>query len=76
MSVLRYILDSRPGSEVKAGVHSKTEKSTQIKGLKWREIMGKSQIKQESYSRNTPKKEVDCCVGLKWSISRDTEGKD
>lgn len=47
MPVLRYTLDSRPGSEVRAGVHSMAEKFTQIKDLKWRDIMGKSQMKHE-----------------------------
>ena len=47
MSVLRYILDSRPGSEVKAAVHRKAEKFMQIKDLKWRDIMGKSKMKWE-----------------------------
>ena len=47
MLVLRYMLDPRPGSEVKAGVQGGAEMFRQIKDLKRRHIVGKSKRKGE-----------------------------
>lgn len=57
MLVLRYMLDPRPGSEVKAGVQGGAEMFRQIKDLKRRDIVGKSKKKGERQGRKHLRKE-------------------